>query len=131
MTFQRGELFSSIAFGEGDRRKDEFVSILASGGGTRVERIVSEGHASSEGFWYDQDEWEWVAVLQGSAELEFEGRDRVELSAGDWVLIPAHERHRVIRTSAEPQCVWLAVFGQRLVPEQGEAPCEGKNKEVS
>lgn len=26
----------------------------------RVERIVSQGHCSPEGFWYDQAETEWV-----------------------------------------------------------------------
>ena len=88
------------------------MEVLASGGEARVERIVSEGHTSPEGFWYDQDEWEWVAVLQGSAELEFEGHGCVGLFAGEWVLIPAHERHRVTRTSTAPQCVWLAVFGK-------------------
>ncbi len=112
MNFQRGTLFAPATFGGGGPQNEEFMEVLASGGGTRVERIVSEGHASPDGFWYDQEEWEWVAVLQGSAELEFEERGRVPLSAGQWVLIPAHARHRVTRTSAEPQCVWLAVFGK-------------------
>ena len=40
--------------------------------GPRIERIVSEGHVSPEGFWYDQDEPEWVALIRGTAELEFE-----------------------------------------------------------
>lgn len=39
---------------------------------TRIERIVSHGHASPPGFWYDQEEAEWVAVLSGEAVLEFE-----------------------------------------------------------
>ncbi len=112
MNFQRGTLFAPATFGGGSPQNEEFTEVLALGGGSRVERIVSEGHTSPQGFWYDQDEWEWVSVLQGSAELEFEGRGRVALSAGEWVLIPAHERHRVARTSTDPQCVWLAVFGK-------------------
>ena len=112
MNFQKGTLLAPVPSGGGSPLNEEFVEVLATGGGTRVERIVSEGHTSPEGFWYDQDEWEWAAVLQGSAELEFEGRGHVGLSAGQWVLIPAHERHRVTRTSTDPQCVWLAVFGK-------------------
>jgi cupin 2 domain-containing protein len=73
---------------------------------------VSEGQISPTGFWYDQDEWEWVTVLQGSAELEFSDATR-RMSVGDWVFIPAHERHRVAYTSSEPPCVWLAVFGNK------------------
>ena len=101
-----GNIFTPVNMGA-----EEFSEVLARGAGCRVERIVSCGHVSPEGFWYDQDEWEWVAVTQGSAELEFQDSRR-SLSAGDWILIPAHERHRVAYTSTEPPCVWLAVFGQ-------------------
>ena len=50
-------------------------------------------------------------VLQGSAELEFEGGERHEMAAGDWLTIPAHTRHRVARTAEDGPTVWLAVFG--------------------
>ena len=37
----------------------EWMETLLGGRGRfRVERIVSRGHASPEGFWYDQDEHE-------------------------------------------------------------------------
>lgn len=75
--------------------------------GTRVERIVSYRHASPPGFWYDQDDGEWVAVLQGEATLEFADARLLEMRAGDWVSIPAHVRHRVQRTGAAT--IWLAV----------------------
>lgn len=32
--------------------------------GLRIERIVSPGHASPEGFRYDQDDGEWVLLLE-------------------------------------------------------------------
>ena len=51
----------------------ELVQTLASAPGVRIERIVSHGHASPDGYWYDQDEAEWVAVLTGAARLRFEG----------------------------------------------------------
>ena len=75
----------------------------------RLERIVSTGQSTPPGTWYDQPGDEWVALLAGRATLRFEDGGLVELAPGDWLLIPAHERHRVEATSAEPPCVWLAV----------------------
>ena len=78
----------------------------------RMERIVSSGHASPPGFWYDQEEDEWVALLQGEAVLEFDDGSAETLRSGDWVFLPAHIRHRVASTSLEPPCIWLAVFAR-------------------
>ncbi len=73
-----------------------------------LERIISRGQASPPGFWYDQDRDEWVALLLGEAVLIFEeGAEHVRLQAGDFLLIPAHKRHRVEKTS--PDAVWLAL----------------------
>lgn len=90
----------------------EIADILWQAEGLRVERIVSRGDVSPAGFWYDQEEDEWVAVLEGEAELEFPS-GKVSLRRGDTLLIPAHRRHRVSRTSIEPPCIWLCVFGMR------------------
>ncbi len=73
----------------------------------RVERIVSFGHASPPGFWYEQDEDEWVVVLVGSAVLAFADGRVLGLHAGDWVSLPARCRHRV--ESVSDDAVWLAV----------------------
>jgi cupin 2 domain-containing protein len=76
----------------------------------RVERIVSQGHASPPGFWYDQEENEWVLVLEGSAAVEFEGHaEAVELRRGSHLSIPAHARHRVAWTDPAQKTVWLAI----------------------
>ncbi len=89
---------------------DEEIRTLAEAPKTKIERIVSTGQASPPGFWYDQDLDEWVVVLRGRAGLEFEDRDElVEMRAGDWISIPAHERHRVAWTSTDEPTVWLAV----------------------
>ena len=88
----------------------EKTAVLYDNGETRIEKIVSCGQASPEGFWYDQEEDEWVCVLRGEAELELEA-GRVLLREGDGFLLPAHLRHRVARTSAP--CVWLCVFSRR------------------
>ena len=77
----------------------------------RVERIVSDGQSSPDDCWYDQDENEWVLILQGRAALRFENEseDRV-LDVGDYLEIKAHVRHRVIWTSKDEPTIWLAVF---------------------
>jgi cupin 2 domain-containing protein len=85
---------------------EAFLTLFDKANG-KIERIVSHGHASPAGFWYDQEEDEWVAVLRGTATLEFAGGEQVELKAGDYLTIARHVRHRVARTSDET--VWLAV----------------------
>jgi cupin 2 domain-containing protein len=87
---------------------EELFATLLESPGVRVERIVSYGQASPEGFWYDQPQGEWVVLLKGSATLRFEDRS-VELQPGDWLDIPAHTRHRVDATAADQPTVWLAV----------------------
>jgi len=87
---------------------DEFVETLLESCDVRIERIVSAGQVSPPGFWYDQDEDEWVALLEGRAELQYADGRSVTLTRGDWVLIPARCRHRVAYTDSH--CVWLAVF---------------------
>jgi len=97
-------------FAAPDTLPDELTEVLARGGTMRVERIVSLGHVTPEGQWYDQDEHEWVAVLAGQARLRFEAGDPIELGPGDALLIAAHQRHRVEWTTPHTHTVWLAVF---------------------
>jgi cupin 2 domain-containing protein len=73
----------------------------------RIEQIISHGHPSPEGFWYDQRDAEWVLLVKGSATLLVDGSGSVELGAGDYLLIPARVRHRVEHVSQD--AVWLAV----------------------
>lgn len=87
----------------------ELTEILAQSAHVRIERIVSTGHTSPPGFWYDQPEHEWVVVLRGAAKLEFADQT-LDLGVGDYVLIPAHQRHRVAWTTADEPTIWLAVF---------------------
>jgi cupin 2 domain-containing protein len=102
---------SNLFVGVPDGTPGEVATTLAAAPHVRVERIVSRGHASPDGFWYDQDRAEWVLVLTGAARLRFEGDDRpVEMKPGDWVNIPAHRRHRVEWTTPDEPTVWLAVF---------------------
>ncbi len=82
-------------------------TVLRGRGGFRVERIRSEAYTNGE--WYDQSEDEFVMLLSGAATLEFADGRRVELSAGEWLVIRRHVRHRVAAVSAGS--VWLALFG--------------------
>lgn len=76
----------------------------------RVERIVSHGQSSPDGFWYEQSEGEWVLVLAGEAELGFENGSAVRLGAGDYIELPPGCRHRVNWTCPDAPTIWLAVF---------------------
>ncbi len=90
--------------------ESEELTTLMAAGATRLVRIVSTGQATPEGEWLDQDDNEWVVVLRGSAGFKVEGENDVRvLSAGDYVNIPAHIRHRVEWTDADEPTVWLAL----------------------
>jgi cupin 2 domain-containing protein len=99
-------LFASVA----RTGTDEDITALLTTPNVRIERIVSTGQASPSGFWYDQDESEWVVLLTGGAGLRFESETAVrELKPGDYLHIPAHARHRVEWTHPSEPTVWLAV----------------------
>jgi len=88
----------------------EVVETLLEASDWRLLRIVSAGQATAAGEWYDQDEAEWVLVLAGRAALELEGEDAPRLlGPGDWLLLPAHCRHRVAWTDDAGPTVWLAL----------------------
>lgn len=105
--FRRGNLFTGGAQAE---KSGEAVDIMLETSRLRLERIVSVSHATPPGEWYEQSLPEWVVVLQGSAGLLCEGAGEVlELRPGDYVLLPAHLRHRVEWTDPEVDTVWLAL----------------------
>jgi len=91
-----------------DTLSEELIETISSHPNARIERIVSHGHNSPEGFWYDQDEDEFVLLLQGEAELEFED-GAMRLKPGDYLTIAAHQKHRVKWTTSEHPSIWLTV----------------------
>ena len=111
-----GNLFAGVVVGAAD---ESFTQILRTPG-VRIERIVSTGQRTPAGSWYDQDAPEWVLVVAGRARLLFddEGSPR-ELGPGDYVLIPAHRRHRVTWTDPAAPTIWLAIH---LPASAGPAP---------
>jgi cupin 2 domain-containing protein len=88
---------------------EEACTELASSEYVKIERIVSTGHQSPEGFWYDQADHEWVLVLSGSGVVEYKDGREIKLNQGDYLNIPAHHKHRVKETSKQEPTVWLAV----------------------
>ncbi len=89
--------------------KDELIEIISGNENVKIERIISQGHKSPEGFWYDQDTAEFVLLLSGSAVLKFEDGSILEMKKGDFITIPAHLKHRVEETSTVEKTLWLAV----------------------
>lgn len=87
----------------------ETFEALFDKGSCLIERIISTGQVTPPGQWYDQARDEWVILLQGQARLAYADGSEIALQPGDYVLIPAHCKHRVTYTSPEPPCIWLAV----------------------
>ncbi len=88
---------------------EELTQAILSTPGLGIERIVSLAHTSPEGFWYDQEDHEWVLLVKGAARLRFEGEEPIELRPGAFVNIPAHQRHRVEWTDPQEPTIWLAI----------------------
>jgi cupin 2 domain-containing protein len=89
---------------------EEMLQTICSGNNVNIERIISRGHSSPPGFWYDQEKNEFVLVLQGKAGLRLEGKkDVLLLEPGDYLDIPARVKHRVEWTDPRQDTVWLAV----------------------
>lgn len=107
-------LLASLA----ERPESELFEPIASTDHFLFERIVSFGHATAPGKWFDQPRDEWVMLLRGAARIRFEGHDdAVELGPGDALLIPAHCRHRVDWTKPDGETVWLALHFRRAEAE--------------
>ena len=90
----------------------ELFEPLVSSNNILIERIVSTGQTTPSGEWYDQEKDEWIILLQGKAELAYGDGSRITLKAGDYLLIKAHQKHRVEYTSSDPPCIWLAIHAK-------------------
>lgn len=98
-------IFSSLP----DKLEHELFEELLNYKNIRIERIVSHGHTSPENGWYDQEENEWVIVVEGAGTILFETGVEVNLKKGDYLNIPAHIRHKVIWTDPNGITIWLAI----------------------
>jgi len=99
-------LFSGLP----EQLPNELFEPILKRNGIEIERIISKGHVTPEGQWYDQDWDEWVLLLQGRATLAYQNEaEPIHLQAGDYLLIPAHCRHRVEWTDPALETLWLAI----------------------
>jgi cupin 2 domain-containing protein len=89
---------------------EEIFDTICLSENVKIERIVSRGHASPTGFWYDQEKSEFILIVQGSAGLKIESEpDIVVLKTGDYLNIGVHVKHRVEWTDPACDTIWLAV----------------------
>ena len=103
MTIRVGNLFANLP----ELSRSEQLLSLFENPLVEIQRIISQARSSPPGFWYDQNEDEWVMVVRGEATLEFEGGELVPMAEGDYVTIPRHVKHRIQQTG--PKTIWLAV----------------------
>jgi cupin 2 domain-containing protein len=109
---------TSNLFSEIPALPEELVEVLLAAANVRIERIVSNGHASPPGFWYDQEQHEWVVVMKGAARLTFED-ETFEMKPGEFLNIPAHKstgssgRRRTSRRSG-----WRCIMGNVNEPSR-------------
>jgi cupin 2 domain-containing protein len=106
MTFSCQNIFTNIP----NQLKDECFDTILKRNNLHIERIISRGHFTPPGQWYDQAWDEWVLLIQGQATLLYEKNTQIiPMTAGDHLLIPAHTRHRVEWNHPETDTIWLAV----------------------
>ena len=103
---KNGNIFADIPA----QSAEELFETVLEKSGTRIERIVSYGQSTPIGEWYDQEHDEWVMLVSGSADLQIEGEiEPRRLGPGDYLLLPARCRHRVLRTDTAAKSIWLAI----------------------
>lgn len=108
MTKKFGNLFSLEKYSYNEFL--EYFETIFQNEKVKIEKIVSQGHRNPDNFWYDQDEYEWVILLQGSAKIKFSNNEIITLNPGDYILIEPHEKHRVEWTDPTCKTFWLAIF---------------------
>lgn len=105
MKQSKHNLFSNIP----TNLPQEVFEELLSNDKLKIERIISRGHTTPKDYWYDQDQHEWILLVQGEALLAFASDEPVHLRTGDYLCIPAHVRHRVDWTPPDVDTIWLAI----------------------
>lgn len=98
---------------------EEYTETMLSGDNWRLERIISRGHVSPEGFWYEQNEDEWGRGAPRRGRNHVGRRNEMHVKKRRKRAYSAKCRHRVSRTSENPECIWLCFFA-----------AENKNPEI-
>lgn len=92
----------------------------ATGGRMRAQLTSAEGGASEPTGWhYHECEMQFVYLLEGWVELEFEDGREVRFEAGDSVMIPGGLRHQEVRFSES-----FKILEVSLPAEMGTVACD-------
>ena len=99
----------------------------ASGGQMRGQIMKAiTGMTQPTGWHYHTCESQFVYLLNGWVELEFEGGEFLRCERGDTVLIPGGLKHNELRTSDDFEALEISVPG-----ELGTVPCDPPTKQNS
>ncbi len=71
----------------------------------KITQIVSSSNLDTKE--YNQEYDEFVILLRGKATLEI-NKNIIDLKDGDYLHIPAHTKHKVLKTSNG--ALWLAIY---------------------
>ena len=108
-----------------DGRREFFkyrdLGVTAATGGRMRAQVTSADAGMSEptGWHYHICEMQFVYMLEGWLELEFEDGTIKKFEAGDTVMIPGGERHQETRTSDSMRLLEVS-----LPAEMGTVPCD-------
>ena len=92
----------------------------ASAGAMRAQAMASsQGMSRPTGWHYHECDGQFVYILKGWVDLEFEDGRRLRIEEGDSLFIPGFLRHNEIRTSEEMEILEVSVPGQ-----MGTTPCD-------
>jgi len=106
---------SNIFTTENKKYENEIFETILQNDCILLERIISDGQTTPDGKWYDDDRDEWVLLLKGKAEIEFEDGEKVGLLPGDYLLIKANRRHKVTYTDLQNKTIWLTLYYKSLI----------------
>ncbi len=86
----------------------EIFETITQNNNIRIERIISYGQTTTNDYWYNQEEDEFVVIIKGNAKITYEDGEIFDLKEGDSLYIKAHQKHQVTYTSNPT--IWLAIF---------------------
>lgn len=105
------KVFNIYTKPDGSSDEQEIFETLLISSNLKIERIITQKPYTIPGEWYNQENDEWVLLLEGEAELEIKGEKSINIFKGDYIFIPARKIHRIKQSSTNTNCIWLAIHG--------------------
>ena len=103
----KNEIFNFIDYIPNDSTNEIFQTIVKNDN-IKIERIISYGQTTPKDFWYNQDEDEFVYIVQGDAKIKYNNGTIHTLNTNDSLYIKAHQKHQVVYT--DNPTIWLTIF---------------------